>query len=371
METSGSEFRDGLLAGRVSGRGAGLNPGNRFETIRLHVLGEHLDEIAMEQPGGVQVRTRVFRDRTKSLINSVDSPDLPMRWTINPYRGCEHGCIYCYARPGHEYLGLSSGLDFETKIFAKMEAAEILRDELARPAWNGEPISMSGVTDPYQPVEARLRITRGCVEVMRECMQPFSIVTKNRLVTRDLDLLAPMAAARAVSVAVSITTLDNRLASKMEPRASSPRERLAAIRELTGAGVPVAVMTAPIIPGLNDHEVPAILEAAAGEGASGAGYVLLKLPYQIKALFLDWLAREFPDRAAKVESLMRQARGGELYSARFFERQKGVGARADQIGQAFRVFKKRFGLDKPTWSLRSDGFRRPLPRAERGQGRLF
>lgn len=372
------EFKDGLVNGPVRGRGAGLNPGNRFEGVRLHVLGEHLDEIAIEQAaegdaGAARVATRVYADKTKSLINRVDSPDLPMNWTVNPYRGCEHGCIYCYARPGHEYLGMSMGLDFETRIFAKMEAPAILRHELGAPKWSGESISFSGVTDCYQPVEAKLKITRGCVEVMHECGQPFSIVTKNRLVTRDLDLLAPMAAKRQTCVAVSITTLDNRLASKMEPRASAPKERLAAIRELTQAGVPVAVMAAPMIPGLNDHEMPGILEAARDAGASGAGFVLLRLPYQIKDLFLDWLRREFPDRAAKVESQIREARGGELNSAEFFDRHRGGGARAEQIAQTFRVFKERLGLNKPTWKLSSAEFRKPerVRKGEEGQGRLF
>jgi DNA repair photolyase len=367
------EFKDALLAGRARGRGAGLNPGNRFESVRLHVLGEHLEEVAVEHPQGAQVPTRIYADRTRTLINRVDSPDLPMNWTVNPYRGCEHGCIYCYARPGHEYLGLSSGLDFETRILAKLDAAAILRRELSSPNWTGEPISFSGVTDCYQPAEARLRLTRSCIEVMRECGQPFSIVTKNRLVTRDLDLLGPMAARRQACVAVSLTTLDNSLAARMEPRASSPSERLAAIRDLSRAGVGVAVMTAPVIPGLNDHEIPALLEAAANAGASSAGFVMLRLPHQVKDLFLDWLRREFPDRAAKVESLLRQARGGALSSSAFFERHRGTGPRAEQIAQTFKVFRDRLGLTRPIWRLASDGFRRPMPPAavEPGQGLLF
>lgn len=336
---------DGLTTGPVRGRGAGLNPGNRFENIRLHVLGDHLDEVIAENPDGTRVTTRVYADRTRSVINRVDSPDLPMGWTINPYRGCEHGCIYCYARPGHEYLGMSCGVDFETRIMAKFDAAELLRRELSRPSWQGEPISISGVTDCYQPVEAKLRITRQVLEVCAEFAQPVGMVTKNRLITRDLDLLGELARHGAAHAAVSITTLDNKLASIMEPRASSPRDRLTAVRELTAAGVPTVVMMAPVIPAINESEVAAILEAAAEAGACGAGYVMLRLPYQIKALFLDWLARHFPDRAAKVEHAIREMRGGELYSAEFFARQRGEGPRAQQFGEMFKLFARRHSLE--------------------------
>lgn len=349
---------NGLPIGPVRGRGAGLNPGNRFEDIRLHVLGEHLDEVIAENPDGTRVTTRVYADRTRSVINRVDSPDLPFGWTINPYRGCEHGCIYCYARPGHEYLGMSCGLDFETRIMAKLDAAELLRQELSRPAWAGEPISISGVTDCYQPIEAKLRITRRVLEVCAEFAQPVTLVTKNRLITRDLDVLRELAAHGAVHAAVSITTLDNRLASIMEPRASSPRDRLATVRELAAAGIPTMVMVAPIIPAINESEVPSILEAAAEAGACGAGYVVLRLPHQIKALFLDWLSRHFPDRAAKVEHAIRDMRGGELYSAEFFARHKGEGPRARQIGEMFRLFTRRHGLDKRWGGLSSAEFAR-------------
>jgi DNA repair photolyase len=306
------EHRDAIPSGPARGRGAGLNPGNRFESIRLHVLGEHLDEIVSENPDGTQVRTLVYDDRAQSVVNPVDSPDICMKWTLNPYRGCEHGCVYCYARPSHENLGFSCGLDFETKLMVKRDAPELLRRTLLGRRWTGEPIVMSGVTDPYQPVEATLRITRGCLEVMAEMGQSVGMITKNRLILRDLDLLAPLAAKQQASAAVSITTLDPALAAKMEPRASSPRDRLHAVRELSRAGIPVTVMIAPIIPGLNDHEVPALLDAAREAGASSAGYVLLRLPHQIKDLFLEWLARQFPDPAAKVEHHVRETRGGEL-----------------------------------------------------------
>ena len=350
----------------VRGRGAAINPGNRFESVRLHVLGEHLDEIIAENPDGTKVTTKVYDDASRTIINKVaESPDIPFSWTINPYRGCEHGCIYCYARPGHEYLGMSCGVDFETKIFAKRRAPELLREALEKPSWQGETIVMSGVTDPYQPIESKLRLTRRVLEVMHEYGQGVGLITKNHLVTRDIDLLAEMARHRAASVAISITSLDNKLAAKMEPRASSPRDRLSAVRELTQAGIPVAVMTAPIIPGLNDHEVPKLLEAAAEAGATSAGYVLLRLPYQIKDLFLEWLARHFPDRASRVESAIRAARGGELYNAAFFERQRGSGPLADQIGATFKLFARRHGLDGPHRRHSNEWFLEKRARRER------
>jgi len=347
------------LSGAVRGRGAGLNPGNRFEDVRLHVLGEHLDDIASERPDGTQVITRIYRDTSRSIVNKVESPDLPMlKWTLNPYRGCEHGCIYCYARPTHEYLGFSCGLDFETRIVAKQEAPSLLRAALSSPKWAGDPIMLSGVTDPYQPVESKLLITRGCLRTMLDFRQPVSVITKNRLILRDLDLLSQMREQALVSCAVSLTTLDPALAGKMEPRASSPRDRLETIRQLSGAGIPVCVMMAPVIPGLNDHEIPAVLKAAADAGATSAGYVLLRLPHQIKDLFLEWLRRHFPDRASHVESQLRESRGGALYESSYFSRQRGRGGRAEQIGQAFAVFKKRYGLEGPLSEL-SRGKGRP------------
>jgi len=353
-------YADALPQGAVRGRGAGLNPQNRYEGYRLHVLGDELDRLAEEEGPG-QVKTVVYRDSTRRVINRVDpnSADIGFKWTLNPYRGCEHGCVYCYARPDHERLGFSLGLDFETKIMAKAEAPTLLKKELGARRWIGEPIVMAGVTDPYQPIERRLEITRGCLAVMAECRQPVSFVTKNRLVRRDLDLLTELARYGAARVAVSITTLDKELAMRMEPRAAAPAERLETIRELTAAGVPTVVMVAPVVPGLTDREMPAILEAASEAGAKKAGYVLLRLPHQIKALFLDWLQREFPDRAGHVESLVRQTRNGQLYDSRFGKRQKGEGPVAEQIGQQFQVFARRYGLDRHLPGLNRDAFRPP------------
>lgn len=351
-------YRDALAA-KVRGRGAGLNPGNRFESLRLHVLGEQLDADAAEHPEGSQSLTRVFADSTRTLINHVDSPDLFFSWTVNPYRGCEHGCIYCYARPGHEYFSLSSGLDFETKIFAKQEAPQLLRRELMHTSWKGEVIIFSGVTDAYQPVERDLKITRRCLEVCVEFRQAVSIITKNSLVERDLDLLEQLNAFGGVSCAVSLTTLDPTLASRMEPRASSPTSRLKTMRLLASHGIPVTVMAAPLIPRINDHEMPAILEAAKEAGATAAGYTFVRLPHQIKALFLEWLTRHFPDRAAHVETLIRSSRGGDLYDATFFSRHRGTGEYADQLARTFKLFARKLGLDMPRRKLNTSAFQRP------------
>lgn len=359
IEPNEGDVPDGLIQGPVRGRGSGLNPASRFDDVRLHVLGTHLEEVASQHPGGRQVVTRILPDHTREILNAVDSPDIHFRWTVNPYRGCEHGCIYCYARPGHEYFGLSSGLDFETIIYAKHEAPNLLRKALAKPGWAGEPITFSGVTDCYQPIERELGLTRQCLEVCQAARQPVSIITKNHLITRDLDLLTQFASWNGVHAAVSLTTLDNRLASAMEPRASSPRQRLAAIEALAKAGVPVAVMTAPIIPGLNDREIPALLKAAKEAGAHSAGWVMLRLPHQLKALFLEWLQREFPDRASHVESLIRQVRGGELSDPRHGTRMTGEGPIATHIAHTFKVFAGRLGLPTRMGSLNSADFRPP------------
>ncbi len=367
------EYPDALPDGEARGRAAALNPGNRFVgdpkrgiVRRLHVLGEHLDQLHREGReegagcGGCQVETEVRPDATRRIINRVDSPDVSFNWSINPYRGCEHGCIYCYARPDHERLGYSSGLDFETKIVAKIDAPQLLRRELAHPKWKGETIVFSGVTDCYQPVEREYLITRGCLEVIADCRQPVGIITKNRLVLRDLDLLQKLAAHQAVRVGVSVTTLDNRLAAKMEPRASSPAERLETLAALRGAGIQTFAMMAPIIPGLNDREIPAVLKAVAEAGAATAGYIMLRLPHQIKTLFLDWLARHYPDRAAHVESLLREVRGGELYDPAFGVRQRGQGPIAAQINTLFMAFSGRYGLDGTLPPLSGKSFRRPV-----------
>ncbi len=350
----------GLFSAR--GRGTTANPPNRFERLSLEVLDEHVEEIAREAetlPDGRTVRTQVLRDGSRSALNRVDSPDVGLQWTVNPYRGCEHGCVYCFARPGHEMLGLSSGLDFETKIFAKPDAPSILRKELSRPSWAGEPVVLSGVTDPYQPVERRLRITRGCLELFASCRQPVRLISKSRTVLRDLDLLQPLAEQGAAAAAISVTTLDPKLSGTLEPRAASPADRLHVIRELSRAGVPVTTMVAPVIPALNDREIPAILEAAAEAGAASAGYVLLRLPHQLKEVFDEWLDREFPHRRDHVQNLLRSAREGKLYDAKWGERLRGTGPYAKQIGQTFHAFAKRHGLDQTLPPLSGESFRRP------------
>lgn len=361
MANVGKE-RETRVGGAHRGRGTSFNPPNRFEKRSLHVLGEYLDQVAVERhdlPDGRQVTTEVFRDTARTVINRVDSPDVDFDWTVNPYRGCEHGCVYCYARPTHEALSLSCGLDFETKILAKVDAPQLLRRELAAPGWRGDPIVMSGVTDCYQPIESRLLITRGYLEMMAEARQSVTLVTKSRLVLRDLDVLSEMAKRGTAAVAISVTTLDNALASKMEPRAASPRDRLWTIQRLASARIPVTAMVAPVIPAVNDREVPAILKAVANAGASTAAYVLLRLPYQIKDLFEQWLNRHMPERRARVQRLMRQTRGGKLYDATWGTRMTGQGPYAEQIRQLFRVYADRYGLNRRLPPLNIGAFRRP------------
>lgn len=366
-------YRDALDGGPAHRRGAGLNPGNRFEDVRLHVLGDELDRQMVEREGADgtlrRVERQVFNDRTHTIINRV-SPDslVPFDWTINPYRGCEHGCVYCFARPFHEYLGFSMGLDFETKLVAKPDAARLLREELASPRWKPEPIVMSAITDIYQPIEHSMRIARQCLEVLAECRQPVSTMTKGSMVLRDIDLWAKLAGHNAGRVTITLVTLDADLARALEPRATHPAGRLNSIRELTRAGVPVSVNIAPIIPGLTDAELPRILEAAAAAGATRAAWVLLRLPYQLKDLFLDWLRRNVDEsRARKVESLIRQSRGGKLYSAGA-GRTRGSGPLVAQLSQVFDVFTRRYGLNRDVRPLSGAHFRRP---ELAGQLRLF
>jgi DNA repair photolyase len=332
------------------------------------------DDLEQLETGGEadevrRVPTLFLPNETKRLITENDSPDIPFRYSINPYRGCEHGCAYCYARPGHETLGMNAGLDFETRILVKYDAPELLRSELAEASWQAEQISISGVTDCYQPAERKFRITRGCLEVMLEARQPLGIITKNALVTRDLDLLAPLAAENLVHVYLSMTTLDAELARTMEPRTATPHAKLRAIRELSSAGVPVGVMTAPIIPGLNDREIPAILEAAREAGARTAGYVLLRLPLAVRPIFEEWLNRNYPDKAQRVLSLIRSTRDGRMNDAQWGRRMRGHGEYAEQIGQTFKVFRKKYGLDQPLAPLDRGRFIPPQPRG--GQLRLF
>ncbi len=447
MHEGEPEYRDALPQGPAHRRGAGLNPGNRFEKNRVHLSGDALDhqraqrdadaaEALQAGPGDrrssvlkpvpidgvkrgqaglpgldvppIRVPLQIFPDQTQTIINRVKpTSDVPFDWTVNPYRGCEHGCIYCFARPYHEYLGFSMGLDFETKIMAKHDAPDLLRRELAKASWPGEPIVMSAITDIYQPIEKKLRIARGCLEVMAECHQPVTTMTKNTLVLRDLDLWHRLGEVNAGRVTVTLVTLDDELATRLEPRASPPTARLRIIQKLAEAGVPVSVNIAPIIPGLTDSELPRLLEAVADAGATRVAWVLLRLPYQLKDLFLDWLERNVhPDRARHVESLIRQARGGKLYDAgpprdraesrtrgnspgkagdyadggitlgttsnrrphyaqdnadrrQGHDRRRGSGVHAAQLKQVFEVYCRKYGLNRDVQPLARKYFRRP------------
>ncbi|HKW14299.1 MAG TPA: PA0069 family radical SAM protein, partial [Candidatus Krumholzibacteria bacterium] len=316
-----------------------------------------------------QVPTEYFRDNTRGIIARNDSPDVGFDASINVYRGCAHGCSYCFARPTHEYLGLSAGLDFETKIFVKENAPELLREELSKPSWKPTPLGMSGVTDPYQPIERKLGLTRRCLEVMVEFRQPVLVITKNHLVTRDIDLLAELAQHHAAAVYLSITTLDATLARHMEPRTSSPQKRLEAIETLAAAGVPTGVLVAPVVPAITDHEMPRIVEAAANAGARSAGYVILRLPYGLKELFEGWLDAFEPEKKEKVLSRMRALSGGALYNSEWRTRQRGNGPYAEQVAQMFRVACARHRLNQERFEVSGSAFRRP-PRAG-DQGDLF
>jgi len=340
-------------ADKFRGRGVPDNPANRFASTS----GERFEDYdPSEDPAP---RTQFIPDASATLINYNDSPDIPFDASINVYRGCEHGCAYCYARPTHEYLGFSPGLDFETKIVVKYQAPGMLRREFSSPKWKPQTIAMSGVTDCYQPAERRLQLTRRCLEVFAEFRNPVGIVTKNYLVTRDLDLLAELARYNCAAVYVSVTTLDADLTPKLEPRAALPKLRLEAIRKLREAGVPVGVMAAPMIPGLTDHELPKIIEAAAGAGAQYAGLVPLRLPFAVRDLFADWLARHFPDRKEKVLNRVRSLRGGRLNDARFGSRMTGEGIWAEQLRQLFEVSLRRHGLSERGHALSTANFRRP------------
>lgn len=344
----------------IPARGATFNPANRFERLAIT-----FDDAAVHEAGSVEpgpaLRTQFFRDHASSVIMRNASPDLGFAASINPYRGCEHGCAYCYARPYHEYLGFSAGLDFESRIMVKEDAPELLRAELMRPSWRPEVLAMSGVTDAYQPAERRLEITRRCLAVLAEFRQPVGIVTKNRLVVRDVDLLAQLASVGAARVTLSITTLDETLAAALEPRAAPPRQRLEAIRLLRQAGVPAGVNIAPVIPGLNDHEIPSILEAAAAVDASFAGWGMLRLPHGVKDVFLEWLDRHFPEKKARVLARIREVRGGQLNDSSFGARMTGEGIFAEQIRALFRAAARRLGLDRAIAPLSGAAFRRPGP----------
>ena len=343
-----------MSTSELDGRGTRLNPANRYE--RLHVEQAPDDDVP---PGAAPVPTELYRDASRSILAENDSPDIGFRFSLNPYRGCEHGCVYCYARPSHEYLGFSAGLDFERKLMVKMDAPELLRAALAAPRWEPQVVALSGNTDCYQPVERQLRLTRACLEVFAEFRNPVSIVTKSALVTRDEDVLATLAADGAVQVNVTVTTLDSDLARRMEPRAASPERRIEAIRALSAAGVPVNVMVAPIIPGLNDHEIPAVLERAAEAGARSAAWVMLRLAPPLDQLFTDWLERHYPDRVVRILGRLRSCRAGALNDSRFGKRMRGEGQYAAQIRDLFALAARRRGLDRRLPPLRTDAFRVP------------
>ena len=335
-------------------RGAISNPANRFESLSLENDPDGTDDF---EPS--PVRTEFYRDATKSVLTRNSSPDVPFDLSINPYRGCEHGCVYCFARPTHEFLGFSSGLDFESRIVVKENAPELLRQELAKRSYRPEPIALSPNTDSYQPIERRLKLTRRCLEVFAECRNPVGIVTKNALVTRDLDLLQELANYDAVNVFISVTSLDSELRRILEPRTSPPAARLRAIRELSGAGIPTGVLVAPIIPAINDHEIPKIIAAAAEAGATSAGYVILRLPHAVAPMFEEWLDQHFPDRKDKVLNQVRSMRGGELYESQFGRRMTGSGIHAEKITQMFEIAVRRAKLNGRRHELSTANFRRP------------
>ncbi|MCG8505032.1 MAG: PA0069 family radical SAM protein [Sphingomonadales bacterium] len=338
------------------GRGATRNPAGRYEHTAHSIFDDGwggLDRFKDPQP------TQVTELKDASIVNYVSSPDLAFERSINPYRGCEHGCIYCFARPSHAYFGLSSGLDFETRLFVKPGAADVLGKELSAEGYKPRTIAIGTNTDAYQPIERQWRVMRGILEVLDRFNHPVSILTKSNLVVRDIDILSRMAKRRLAVVSLSLTTLDQALARKMEPRASAPRLRLAAIRKLTGAGIPTGVMTAPVIPAINDHELEALLEAAYDAGARRAGYTLLRLPHEIKDLFADWLNEHFPDRAGHVLSLVRGMRGGRLNDPRFGARMHGQGAYGRMISQRFHLAARRLGFNREKLTVDLKSFARP------------
>jgi DNA repair photolyase len=345
----------------LRGRGSATNPKNRFESVeRVPEPPEDSDDVSAPH-------TQFYPDSSKSLIAFNDSPDVGFDASINPYRGCEHGCVYCYARPTHEYLGFSAGLDFETKIMVKADAPELLRQELARPKWKPQLVALSGNTDCYQPVEKQKQLTRRCLEVLLEFRNPVVIVTKNYLVTRDIDILAQLAKFDCIGVTISLSTLDHKLAATMEPRASRPARRLEAIRKLAAAGVPVGYLQAPMIPGLTDAEAPAIGIAAARAGATFSGYVALRLPFAVKELFEQWLAQHYPDKKEKILHRLREIRGGKLNDPNFTSRMRGEGKFAEQMAALFQLARRKSGITERWPKLTTEHFRRP----EKDQLSLF
>lgn len=362
------------MAPVIKGRGSSSRLPGRFE--RTFSIAS--DDGGWLDPGEEfappALRTQVTEEMARSIISRNRSPDIPFTHSLNPYRGCEHGCSYCFARPSHAYLNLSPGLDFETRLFAKRNAPELLRQELARPGYHASPIALGVNTDAYQPIERRLQLTRRIIEVLAETHHPFTLITKNALVLRDLDLLAPMARERLVSVHFSLTTLDPRLSARLEPRASAPHARLRAMQALANAGVPVGAMLAPLIPWINDHELEALIAAAAQAGALDAGYVLLRLPHEVAPLFEQWLDNHYPQRAARVMATLRTMRGGKDYDSRYGSRMRGEGVYAELLARRFALALRRAGLDgRGVPALDSVRFRPPSqrPRSCSPQGELF
>ncbi len=343
----------------IPGRGARSNASGRYEADRREAFDDGWTE---DDEAPTPLRTTLSAEKARTILARNDSPDIGFDRSINPYRGCEHGCIYCYARPAHAYMGLSPGVDFESKLFFKPEAAKLLEQELSKKSYQCKRVHIGGNTDPYQPVERQLRLTRACLEVLERFSHPVSVITKSNLITRDVDILSRMAKRGLAKAYVSITTLDRSLARTMEPRAATPARRLDAIRALSAAGVPTGVGFAPVIPGLNDHELEAVLEAAAKAGASEAMFVTLRLPLEIKDLFREWLEQARPNRAARVMSLVRQVRGGKDYDAEWGQRMKGTGPVAALIATRFAAACKRFGLNTERYVLDESQFR-PPPKA--------
>lgn len=339
----------------IQGRGSSSNITNRYDSLTYEPTEEDFDNYEEEKP---LLRTQVLKDSSKTILTSNSSPDIGFEYSINAYRGCEHGCSYCYARPTHEYLGYSAGLDFESKIFIKENAADLLREALLKKSWQPQVIHLSGITDCYQPLERTYKLTRSCLEVLNEFRNPVSLITKNRLVTRDIDIFQEMAARDGVIVFISITSLDKDLQAKLEPRTSAPASRLKAIEELAKAGIPVGVNVAPCIPGLTDHEMPNILKAAKDAGASQAGYVPLRLPSSVLPIFTEWLEVHEPLKAQKVLNAVKDIREGKLNDGNFGSRMRGSGPRAEHMKQMFQLYCKKYQLNKKSLELSIEHFRR-------------
>lgn len=345
----------------IRGRGASSNTTNRYDTLKYEPTEEDFDNYCEEKS---VLRTEVFKDSSRTIISENNSPDLGMRFTVNAYRGCEHGCAYCYARPTHEYLGYSAGLDFESKIFIKEKAPELLREALMKKSWKPEVIAMSGITDCYQPLERKFELTRGCLKVLAEFKNPVSMITKNHLIVRDLDIFTEMVKYNGILIFLSVTTLDADLGQVLEPRTSHPLSRLKAIETLAKAGIPVGVNVAPSIPGLTDHEMPKILKAASEAGAKFAGYTPLRLPSSVAPLFQEWLEVHRPLKAQKVLNSIKDIRGGNLNDPRFGSRMKGEGPRADQMEQMFKLYSRKYNLNNETAQLSIEHFKRPSNQLE-------